>query len=151
MIRGLEFVIPNESGCFLSDMLKPVNYEASRWICESEESYLVKEKDMIALFSEPMLSGATFRDLVNKTPQFLIFAEIKAYPLTGDMAGFDTYEEFLESACELVLLVHDSIYVEMYCKDQGLTKRLYERALQQGYRDVAYKTDENDGRTRLHV
>lgn len=65
------------------------------------------------------------------------------------MQAIATYEDFLISQCEIVLLIVDSSYVTIYVKDQYVTERLYRKAVQNGYENIAYITDHNDPRTAL--
>ncbi|HDR7244788.1 TPA: DUF2691 family protein, partial [Bacillus mobilis] len=76
--------------------------------------------------------------------------DLKAYPKGEVLEEIETYEEFKESKCELVLLVADCTYVTIYAKDQKAIELMYENARNQGFY-VEYVTDENDGRTRLSV
>ncbi|WP_407944606.1 DUF2691 family protein [Paenibacillus swuensis] len=51
----------------------------------------------------------------------------------------------------MVLLVVDSSYVTVYCKDNKILDDLYLNAIDKGFENVEYITDENDFRTRLSV
>ncbi|MDH6368576.1 hypothetical protein M2444_000354 [Paenibacillus sp. PastF-3] len=82
---------------------------------------------------------------------YIIFANFKAFPQEKDVTDVQTYEEFLNSDCQLVLLVVDCEYATVYCKDQGKLEALYHNAIANGYEDVQYITYENDFRTRLSV
>ncbi|EEL70036.1 hypothetical protein bcere0026_28510 [Bacillus mycoides] len=105
-----------------------------------------------ALFPEEpsIVEGSDLKRLFKDNIYYVIFADLKAYPKGEEVVDIETYEEFKESKCELVLLVADSTYVTVYAKDQKEIKSLYENAQNQGYY-VEYVTDENDGRTRLSV
>ncbi|KAF1342305.1 hypothetical protein ABP1_3037 [Bacillus subtilis] len=63
----------------------------------------------------------------------------------------NTYEEFADSDCELVLLIADNSYVSIYCKNKNIIEKLYFNALQNDFEDVQFITDENDTRTSLTV
>lgn len=63
----------------------------------------------------------------------------------------NTYEEFADSDCELVLLIADNSYVSIYCKNKKFIEKLYFNALQNDFEDVQFITDENDTRTSLTV
>lgn len=71
----------------------------------------------------------------------MIFAELKAFP-GGMVTEINTYEEYLESSCELVLLITDCSYVTLYCKDPVMLEALYQQAVQCGFHRVDYVTDE---------
>ncbi|TMV43302.1 DUF2691 family protein [Paenibacillus mesophilus] len=74
-----------------------------------------------------------------------------AYPKDESIEDVLTYEEFLKSQCQLVLIVIDSSYLTVYCKDNKMIDDLYLNAIRKGFEKVEYITDENDFRTRLSV
>ncbi|MGQ0416420.1 DUF2691 family protein, partial [Bacillus sp. HC-TM] len=75
---------------------------------------------------------------------------LTAYPKGEKAIDIETYEEFKESKCELIVLAVDAQYIQIYVKDQKAIELMYENARKQGFY-VKYVTDENDGRTRLSV
>lgn len=48
---------------------------------------------------------------------YIIFADLQAYP-KGEFSHIETYKEFIESHCEHILLVADSCYVTIFCKNK---------------------------------
>ncbi|MER2155556.1 MAG: DUF2691 family protein [Solibacillus sp.] len=80
---------------------------------------------------------------------YVIFADLKAFKEKTHMQGIATYEDFLNSNCEIVLLIVDSSYVTIYVKNHHLTELIYRKAVQNGYENIAYITDDNDPRTAL--
>ncbi|MGE6401171.1 MULTISPECIES: DUF2691 family protein [Bacillus cereus group] len=153
MKRGIFVDIPNEYDNLLWKVLKPVNISSFDWWVGSEESYLVARGGLDeALFPEEpsVVEGIDLKNLFKDNVYYLIFADLKAYPKGEEVVGIETYEEFKESKCELVLLVVDCTYVTVYAKDQKVIKALYENAQNLNFY-VEYVTDENDGRTRLSV
>ena len=81
---------------------------------------------------------------------YIIFADLQAYP-KGKIAEISTYEESTKNDCELILLVVDSCYATIYCKDKDKLELLYKNARDCGFEDVEYITNENDTKTRLSV
>ncbi|WP_312019237.1 DUF2691 family protein, partial [Bacillus cereus] len=79
------------------------------------------------------------RQRLEGNPYYLIFAELKAFP-GGMVTEINTYEEYLESSCELVLLIADCLYVTLYCKDPVMLEPLFQQAVQCGWRIVDYVT-----------
>ena len=96
------------------------------------------------------MDGIELKHLIENKTYYMIFADLQAYP-KGTLSHIKTYEEFIESQCELVLLVADCSYVTIYCKNKGTLEWLYKNAVECGFEDVTYITDENDARTRLSV
>ena len=61
------------------------------------------------------------------------------------------YEDFCKSNCQLLLLIADCRYVEIYTKDPNIAKVIYENALLSDYTEVEYVTDSNDCRERMDI
>lgn len=152
MKRGIRFNIPNTYGRFLADMLSPVDVPAYSWFVGGEESYRVKNGglDQPLFPEETEMDGETFSDLIHQDEQYLIFVNLKASS-KGPVKDVETYEAFRDSNCELTLLIVDSTFVDLYCKDETLLESLYQHALACRFEDVSYLTDANDTRTSLTV
>ena len=134
--------------------IKPINITEFIWRIEGEESYLVEDDKLgELLFPEEKneIDGLFLKGFLEDNTYYLIFADIKAYPKGKNPANIETYEEFLNSECELVLLVVDSVYFTIYCKDREKLESLYNNAKLKGFDDLQYITDENDTRTKLSV
>lgn len=76
---------------------------------------------------------------------------MKAFPFGKTVNEVQTYEEFVDSDCELVLLIADNSYVSIYCKNKNTIEKLYFNALKNDFEEVLFITDENDTRTGLTV
>lgn len=148
--RGLRFTIPNQYGQFLKAILSPIPLDSYQWNVVDEESYIVKDGQLdCLLFPEStLIDGHQFAELLTYHEHYLIFVDIKAFQpnMSSEIA---TYEDFLHSTCEFVLLVTDSQDVTIYCKDPQMLNSLYENASWHGFEDVTYITSHNDSRTRL--
>ncbi|CAM4481294.1 MULTISPECIES: DUF2691 family protein [Bacillus] len=153
MDRGVSFQIPNEYGNFLWRILQPVEIANYRWQT-SGESYFVVEGELEdeELFHDYAIAeGAVFEQQLKTNQYYTIFVELKAFPYGKMVNQVNTYEEFADSDCELVLLIADNSYVSIYCKNKKIIEKLYFNALQNDFEDVQFITDENDTRTSLTV
>ncbi|PGH86727.1 hypothetical protein CN896_05680 [Bacillus thuringiensis] len=153
MKRGIFVDIPNEYSNVLWNVLKPIDIAVFDWRVRNEESYLIVrgELDEVLFPEEPsVVEGLALKKLVKDNIYYLIFADLKAYPKGEIAIDIETYEEFKESKCEVVVLAVDAQYIQIYAKDQKSIELMYENALNQDFY-VEYVTDENDGRTGLSV
>ncbi|MFK4300587.1 MULTISPECIES: DUF2691 family protein [unclassified Paenibacillus] len=154
MKRGICFEIPNSYGSFLGEILKPIGITSFNWFIGGEESYLIVDDKLgDSLFPEMMIGmkGEELKQIIENKKYYLIFANLKAYPLETKIIDVMSYEEYLLSECQLVLLVIDSVYIAVYCKDHKKLEDLYEHIKRQGFESLEYITDENDTRTRLSI
>ncbi|MGF9977993.1 DUF2691 family protein [Viridibacillus arvi] len=153
MKRGISFEIPNEYGTLLGEVLKPIDTTVFSWRIGNGESYIVLNDELDKeLFSEDRkeIEGAELKNILENNIYYIIFADLQAYT-DGEFSDIETYEEFIESQCEIVLLVVDSCYVTIYCKNKETIELLYKNAAECGYEDIKYITEVNDTRTRLSV
>jgi hypothetical protein len=154
MKRGISFEIPHEFGSLLWEIVMPFGVTEFVWASGGEESYLVEDNKLQdPLFPKAVngIDGLFLRKLLEENRYYLIFVTLQAYPKGKKSLLVETYEEFVSSDCQLVLLVVDSIYVTIYCKDKEKLEGLYQNAKVKGFHNLAYVTDENDTRTRLSV
>ena len=149
MRRGLSFAIPNQYGHFLQDILTSIPLDQYQWKVVDEESYIVKDGQLDCLLfpKSTIISGRQLNERITQQ-HYLIFVDIKAFQ-PNMSSEIITYEDFLHSTCEFVLLVIDSQYVTIYCKDHELLNSLYENASLYEFEEIAYITSHNDSMTRL--
>ena len=154
MKRGIIVDIPHEYDNLLWKVLKPIDITAFDWQAMGrEEAYIIIEDELgPELFSEDneIMVGSALKKLIKDNIYYLLFVDLKAYPKGEVLGEIETYEEFKESKCEVVVLVADGDYIQIYVKNQEEIEMMYENARNQGLY-VEYITDENDGRTRLSV
>lgn len=133
--------------------MKPFRVEEHHWWIGGEEAYISENGELKALFPGLInhMEGTTFKNLIEDNDYYLIFQDIKAFPKTTKTSKIKTYDEFLISNCVLALLVVDSSYITVYCKDVEVLEGMYINAKEQGYFNLNYITDENDCRTRFSV
>jgi len=154
VIRGISFIIPNEYGKWLFNILKPIEVENYDWFIQDNcEIYEIKNKSLEnQLFSTEsnFMEGTKIKELIQDKQYYVIFAEMKAY-LNGERLNqnFKTYDEFLNSNCELLFLIADSKYTRIYCKDEIKLKKLFLNAESLNLNDIQYLDDKNDLDTYL--
>jgi hypothetical protein len=154
MKRGITVDIPNEYDNLLWKVLKPIDISSFDWQAVGrEEAYIIVGNGLgPELFSEDneIMEGSELKKQIKDNIYYLLFVDLKAYPKGEVLEEIETYEEFKESKCEVVVLVADGDYIQIYAKKQEEIEMMYENALNQGFY-VEYITDENDGRTRMSV
>ncbi|MGG5791956.1 DUF2691 family protein [Bacillus nitratireducens] len=154
MKRGITVDILDGYDNLLWKVLKPIDITAFDWqVMGREEAYIIIGNELgPELFSEDneIMEGLELKKLIKDNIYYLLFVDLKAYPKGKVLGEIETYEEFKKSKCEVVVLVADGDYIQIYAKNQEEIEMIYENALNQGFY-VEYITDENDGRTRMSV
>ena len=150
-MRGLSFEISNEHGQYLFDILNAFDFKQYVWKTGGEEAYYIENDELgTPLFPKPHVdTGDEFYKTISEKNYYIIFADLKAFPDPSYVKDITTYDEFLDSRCEFVLLLVDCAYVTIYAKNLELLTAVYAKAIASEYENVAYITDENDSRTTL--
>lgn len=73
------------------------------------------------------------------------------YPENADYEKIDNYEDFLKSKCEMIILLYDFYYLEIYCKNQTWIQKLMHTAINTPGAVVEEKYEETDTRTIMYV
>jgi len=152
MIRGISLEIPNQKGNILSKVLQPINITEFNWSIGNGESYLVVNGQLDEdFFSQDVkvMDGKLLKKNIEDNQYYVIFADLKAFPKNENAKNIETYEDYIKSECQLIVLVVDCSYTTIYCKDKENLKRLYQNAKDSGFKNVQYITDENDTMTSL--
>ncbi|MFS0862116.1 DUF2691 family protein [Fredinandcohnia sp. 179-A 10B2 NHS] len=149
MIRGISFLIPNEWGNYLHKICNGIDITNYSWRIGDGE-IIEDTDDHSDLFKgyNREISGTELKSLIESKNYYTIFADLQAYP-TGNISSIETYEEFIQSECEIIIIIIDSIYTAIYCKNAIIRKTLYQNALEAGFTNIEYISDENDFRTRI--
>jgi hypothetical protein len=127
---------------------------AFNWYIGGEEAYYFEEGKLEKpLFPDEVygMEGEILKKIVEDNEYYIIFASLKAFPRGKNIIDVRTFEDFINSDCQLVVLVVDCAYVTIYCKDPETLESLYNNSITKGFSKVELITDENDFRTRLSV
>ena len=143
---GIEFNIPNEYGNFLEQILKQINLDKYIWKIEEDEIYINNNRKSNDnddnLFKKNIYKNVDFKKIIEQEDYYIIFANIKLY-VKQDNIIINTYKDFIESSCILILLVTDSKFVEIYSKYENILDKIYNNALKSNFHNIGYITKEN--------
>lgn len=142
MIRGIKFKIPNKWGYILKDILKDISLE--NYIVKINEDNEIWIENDKQLLEEKIIEGEKFSKLISKNLYYTIFANIHIYEKESKISNIKTYEQFLKSDCEIIILIIDSIDVCIYVKNKEILNRIELNVKENKFKNINYITDEND-------
>ena len=149
---GLAIRVKNEPGDFLNKIFHGIDFTKYIWeINEDDFIYSSNNKDMKRLFDGNIISGEEFLKCISRDNYYMIFADIKAYPAGSTPVNIDTYKDYLESNCQIILLCADSTFVDFYSKDSDILNRVRKNCIDNRFERVTIITEDNDSRTRMSV
>ena len=152
-MRGIRFTAPDKYDKFLYYIFESVPFDQYTWyVDQTEIIYYDKaiQKASEDFFDSRIMSGHDFKLAISKEDYYVYLANIQAYSVYSPYCVILTYEDFLKSDCELILICADTVDYNIYCKNQELLTQMY-IACKGLFRDVEYITDENDSRTVLRI
>ena len=150
MIRGVRFKIPQKMDNIIFNILCCLNVESYYWFKISSQTEVWGEQIEKDFFEKEFYKGDEFINII-KNKHRIIFLKIQAYPKECDIKNIHTYKEFVDSNCDIIILVYDCEFVEIYSKNESTSILLFRRAKALGYKSCGYITDDNDSRTKMDV
>ena len=141
---GLQFKVKNEYNNFLLKILASVNVEQYDWDIITDDIIDANNpKDNDGIFNAATIDGQHFLHSILKESYYLIFVDLKSFPVGSKHAQIRVFEDFVNSECQIILLCVDSIFIELYCKDQQILETIYKNCLKYGFEDVEFISFEN--------
>ncbi len=149
MKRGVSFQIPGKPGTYLFEVLKGIDIEKYCWFVE-DQSEIWDASYKQSFFEKGRYDGRNFIEKI-KENYYILFLKLQACLRNEDFSNIHTYQDFCDSNCQLLLLIYDCEFVEIFIKDQWIIDTLYQHLLSNNFTNVEYITDENDGRTKMDI
>lgn len=147
MIRGLRFENQNSYNSYLDKLLHGIDIRKYVWEID-EDQVFTKEG---FLFSEDSYTGDSFSELITQPSYLVFFINLQAYPIGIGYLDIETYDDFRKSSCEILIFVTDSIFVDIYAKDENIIETIKLNAERNNFTKIQYITDENDTRKEFRA
>jgi hypothetical protein len=135
----LDIRIKNGYGNFLYQIFNGINLLNYIWKINTDD---VLYDENQGIFDGDILEGESFYKCISKDHYYMIFVDIKAYPIGDECTVIKTIDDFLASSCELVFLCTDSTFIEVYCKDSIILDKIYSNCTGVEFEKVHYKSKE---------
>lgn len=152
MIRGVSFKTTKKKDKLLKEILDSINVSKYNWynIESQNEAWSFSDSGEKEFLEDIHYQGKLFGEIINKK-HYVIFLKLEAYLGETNLYDIHTYEEFQNSECEILLLIYDCKFIEVFAKEEDIIRNIYENARKKEFDEIEYITDMNDGRTNLDV
>ena len=142
---GIDIKIPNQYGNYLYAIFKGIDLLNFEWEINTDDSIFIENDEIKeGIFNNAnVLNGQEFLKCISRNSYFVIFTDIKAYPLGSNRLEINTFEDFLASNCRIILLCNDSMFIEFYSKNQGVLEKVYNNCIANAFNKVEYKYSED--------
>lgn len=151
MIRGISFELPeNMVTNVLPHILGDIDIKAYEWInhLDQFERYCCYQD--CGFHAKEIYKGQELFSVVDDN-EYIIFIKLQAFVNSYKAMNCHTYEQFIQSDCEMLVLIYDVYYVDIYLKSMDILDEVKNNAFKNGFINITIITDENDNRTKLDV
>ena len=130
----------------LNTLLTNINVEDFNWLILESEVY--KKADSVDY--DGKYTGKEFKKALKDLDAcYIVRINIQASKKVID--AVKDYEDYMDSECELAILVTDVAYNEIYCKSSELCDIIKNNCLKLDYSQFDVTNDDNDYRTGFQV
>ena len=150
MIRGLRFQIPQSTTNTLWKILKGTDISSYNWYNIEEQNEVWTAPGGKDFFDSAFYPGEVFQEQI-KLEHFIAFLKLQAYKKGAAFSAIHTFDEFLKSDCQVLLLIFDCEFAEIYVQDSACAEIIYQNAKSEHFENLAYITEDNDDRTVMDV
>lgn len=148
MIIGFEINSKSSYKTILYNLLKKMNYNKYKWMIAEQD--IIDSSDKSKKF-QLELSTEELGKIFNKDEKYNIKKlNIRAYLDNFDNKDIETYNDFAESSCELIILFSNNGFIEIYIKSEDLKNKIIE-TLEEKKIEYDFKTQLIDERTSMHI
>ena len=138
---GIEFELKTGYEKIVYELLNGIDYsEYDFYVIENE----ILENDDNKIIPNK-IEGKNFLNVFNKYDYYVIFLNLQIYKKNKSLEKIKTYDDFVKSSCELILLICDNNYIELYFKNE-IIKSIILKNLSEKNIDYKIKTKKDDGR-----
>ena len=113
---GIKFEIENEYSNFLEKILEDIGIDVT-----------IPENGM-NIFLDDIYSNDEFQKMIGIKRYYTVFANIQLYDKSINLIDINTYEDFMNSDCQLILFVTDNIFVDIYANNDEMLDKIYQNA-----------------------
>lgn len=98
----------------------------------------------------PIIAPSYFQTMIQQSFMSEILV-LHLYPQNASPCRIDTYEDYLNSPCEMIILLYDCCYLEIYCKNQSWLRTMIDKAKEIPDVTFAEKYEDTDPRSVMYV
>lgn len=154
-ICGISFVIPQNKPYVLKEMFQNISLNNYTWINAKEQEEIFPQSDdglpINKIFlGKDVLNGDEFQTLI-QNPHFVLFVKLLAFPSNKELKEIETYSDYLMSNCEMVVLIYDCEYVEIYTRSLEIINTITNNCVQYGYTKIELISEETRSRDNMNV
>lgn len=152
MIRGVFIKIIKRIDRILVELLNGINIGQYKWynVKNQKEAWCLENGEKDEFLKDIYYHGKDFEKIINRD-HYLIFLKLEVFGENVKKVNIHTYEEFQNSDCQILILIYDCNYIELFSKEKDIIQSIYANLKEKDFAEVEYITDKNDERYVLDI
>ena len=137
---GIRFKIKNEYDNIFYKIFKGINLDECDWNIVEDEIYSQTGENY---FDKDYYSNNEFQELIKYGTYYPVFANIQIYIKQEKLEDIETYQDFVNSECQLVLFITDNEFVDIYAKKEEWLNIIFQNAINSNFESIQYIKSNN--------
>ena len=137
---GVKFKIENEYDNIFYKIFKNIDFHEYDWNIVEDEIYSQTGKNY---FDKAHYLNDEFQKLIEYGIYYPVFANIQIYRKQDEVEDIETYSDFINSKCQLVLFITDNEFVDIYSKNENWLNTIYQNAIDNNFENLQYMENNN--------
>jgi len=138
---GIKFRIENEYNTVLEEILRDVDSIKYKWCIFDDEVYISSGE---SLFDNDEYSNQDFKKIISENNYYPVFATVQLYLENGKIVEIENYSQFTNSDCQLILMITDNEFVEVYAKEKIVLETIHQNVLNHSFTDIKLINEPKD-------
>lgn len=147
---GVSFEIPQVTNSVLWNILGVIDISKYSWYCDRKQTEVWDEAHERDFFAYTYYDGEQFSKHIQSNHR-IVFLKLQGHTTMQDFSSIQTYNEFVHSDCQIIVLIYDCENVEIYIKNVVELEAIYERVKASGYQNIEFIDDKNLERKKMDV
>jgi hypothetical protein len=149
-LTGISFKTQIGYSNYLSQIFDSIDVTKYKWLIVTDDMVYPQNTQMSeSIFDSDIVSGESFQNSLNKDDYQMIFVDLKAFSVGGEISNVETYHDFINSDCQLVLLCVDSMFFEIYCKEVDIIEKIRRNCIANQFENIKFIEPEDAARRSM--
>ena len=136
-MTGLSFKVENKYDNYLNKIFDTIDVENYNWDIVTDDIF-EGNNEKSGLFHTDKVTGKEFKKIIANENYYMIFVDLKAYPVDSIHSKVESYEDYINGNCQIILLCIDSVNIYFYCKNESVLKKVYNNCIINGFSSVEH-------------
>ena len=86
----------------------------------------------------------TSKKIISENNYYPVFATVQLYLENGKIVEIENYSQFTNSDCQLILMITDNEFVEVYAKEKIVLETIHQNVLNHSFTDIKLINEPKD-------